>query len=317
MNNNNLPIMIIIAAAAASILSKSSSAFAPRLGNNIFLRRTKALPKPHATKVNVDKVTLNGVDEDEPCLVGGNVVQSCEIIYADDEPHAVKTSMIATKQEEGTQSKLSAATNLGKCICGAGSFALPHVFLDEGVLGGTLAMTICSFLAALTMQSINRSRYLVSRIDGVEPPSSYVALTEMALGEAASKIVFALTIAASLGVCSTYIVFVGQTLASLSADGVSNNIIHSIAPNVDVRTWEIITAATVYPLSLIRNYGVFAFTSALGVTAVLGGIATTLAYGIFVDPGRGILEALSTVTGLKMWPDSIADAFGGSFGTIA
>jgi amino acid permease len=86
----------------------------------------------------------------------------------------------------------------------------------------------------------------------------------MALGEGTSNIVFALTLAASLGVCSTYIAFVGQTLASLSADSISNNIVNSMAPDVDERTWELITAATVYPLSLVRNYGVFAFTSALG-----------------------------------------------------
>lgn len=280
----------------------SASAFTPvRLGNNNNLQRTL-----YATKL-----------DDEPCVVGENVVQSCEVIStaSDDESQLlVKRSVTSVG---GTQTKLSAATNLGKCICGAGSFALPHVFLDEGVLGGTLAMTLCGLLAAITMQSINRSRYAVSRIENVDPPSSYVALTEMSLGEGTSNIVFALTLAASLGVCSTYIVFVGQTLASLSADSVSNNIVNSMAPDVDERTWELITAATVYPLSLVRNYGVFAFTSALGVTAVLGGIATTLAYGIFVDPGRGIFEALSAVTELKMWPDSIADAFGGSFGTIA
>eukprot|EP00986_Skeletonema_menzelii_P012525 scaffold6943_cov157-Skeletonema_menzelii.AAC.2 len=281
-------------------VASTSSAFAPgwqvaRINKQI--RSTAAL---YATKIDFD--------DDEPCVVGGNIVQSCEVVSADDQ---------STTRTTGTQSKLSAATNLGKCICGAGSFALPHVFLDEGVFGGTLAMTTCGLLAAITMQSINRSRYTVSRIENVEPPTSYVALTEMALGGSVSKLVFGLTLAASLGVCSTYIVFVGQTLASLSADEVSNNIVHLIAPNVDEKTWEIITAGTVYPLSLIRNYGVFAFTSALGVTAVLGGIATTLVYGVFVDPGLGIFEALSAVTELKMWPDSIADAFGGSFGTIA
>lgn len=256
---------------------------------------------------------IKSTDNDEPCIVGENVVQSCDV----DMISTTDRSNVIQSATRGTQTKLSAATNLGKCICGAGSFAFPHVFLDEGVLGGTLAMTMCGLLAAITMQSINRSRYMASRIANIEPPTSYVALTEIALGGTTSKVVFGLTLAASLGVCSTYIVFVGQTLASLSADEVSNNIVHSIAPNVDERTWEIITATTVYPLSLIRNYGVFAFTSALGVTAVLGGIVTTLVYGVFVDPGLGIFEALSAVTELKMWPDSIADALGGSFGTIA
>ncbi len=302
MNNNNRHRRISVAPAILIAFLSSASAFAPaRLGNNNNLQRT-----------------LYAIElDDEPCVVGENVVQSCEVVSTAEDESQLLVKRSGGTSVEGTQTKLSAATNLGKCICGAGSFALPHVFLDEGVLGGTLAMTLCGLLAAITMQSINRSRYTVSRIENVDPPSSYVALTEMALGEGTSNIVFALTLAASLGVCSTYIVFVGQTLASLSADSISNNIVNSLAPDVDERTWELITAATVYPLSLVRNYGVFAFTSALGVTAVLGGIATTLAYGIFVDPGRGIFEALSAVTELKMWPDSIADAFGGSFGTIA
>ena len=292
-------------AVAVTALAATSSAFAPahQVGRSKQIRSTAATL--YATKVDI-------ITDDEPCVVGENVVQSCEVVLSTDDP-----STATITRTEGTQTKLSAATNLGKCICGAGSFALPHVFLDEGVLGGTLAMTMCGLLAAITMQSINRSRYTVSRIENVEPPTSYVALTELALGGNVSKLVFTLTLAASLGVCSTYIVFVGQTLASLSADEVSNNVVHMIAPNVDERTWEIITAGTVYPLSLIRNYGVFAFTSALGVTAVLGGIATTLVYGVLIDPGLGIVEALSAVTELKMWPDSIADAFGGSFGTIA
>lgn len=296
-----------ISAAAAILIallsSREASAFSPvLLGRNNNLRRTL-----YAIKL-----------DDEPCVVGENVVQSCEVISTANDDESQLLGKRSATSVGGTQTKLSAATNLGKCICGAGSFALPHVFLDEGVLGGTLAMTLCGLLAAITMQSINRSRYAASRIENVEdPPASYVALTEMALGEKTSNLVFALTLAASLGVCSTYIAFVGQTLAQLSADSVSHNIVNAIAPSVDEKTWELITAATVYPLSLVRNYGVFAFTSALGVTAVLGGIATTLAYGIFVDPGRGIIEALSAVTELKMWPDSIADAFGGSFGTIA
>jgi amino acid permease len=81
--------------------------------------------------------------------------------------------------------------------------------------------------------------------------------------------------------------------------------------------WQLIAATIVLPLSLIRNYGVFAFTSALGVVAVLGGMIATVAYGVFVDPGGGFVEAIAAASQSKMWPDSFQDAFGGSFGTIA
>ena len=229
----------------------------------------------------------------------------------------VSEDMITNSNIQGTQSQTSASINLGKCICGAGSFALPHVFLTEGVLGGTIAMSVCALLASLTMQSLNDSRSLLPEIDQNNTPSTYVELAQRSLGSNASKLVFTLTIAASLGVCSTYIVFIGQILASLSEDAVSNNIVHTLAPNVSQFNWEVATVLTLLPLTLVRNYGIFAFTSALGVTAVLGGIITTLAYGLVVDPGGGIETALSSIQSLKMWPDSIQDAFGGSFGTIA
>lgn len=248
--------------------------------------------------------------DDEPCLTGNNIVDSCDTIYPS------SSSDVSLVESAGTQSKLSASINIGKCICGAGSFALPHVFLNEGVLGGTLAMLICGYLAMCTMQSINHSRSLVINLEK-KVPKSYVELAELSLGKYAAKVVFALTLAASLGVCSTYIVFIGQTMASLSMG--ENNFFGGVLSNIpnDVKSWEIITAATVLPLSLIRNYGIFAFTSALGVSAVVGGMMVTLAYGVWVDPGGGIGEALLAVERLRMWPDSFENAFGGSFGTIA
>lgn len=285
------------AAVILSALTRSTTGWAPSTSR----RCTPWFPnKPIGHHLQIKSQRF---DNDDPCLPGDNIVDSCTIITYE------------TTKQTGTQTKLSAATNLGKCICGAGSFALPHVFLKEGVLGGSLALTACAYLATLTMQSINNSRSFLEATK--EPPTSYVELAEMSMGKFTSKIVFGLTIAASLGVCSTYIAFIGQTLASLSMDAESGNIVHNLFPNIGEVTWEISTALLVFPLSLVRNYGVFAFTSALGVTAVLGGILTTLAYGIAVDPGGGIMTALEVVPELKMWPESLADAFGGSFGTLS
>ena len=67
----------------------------------------------------------------------------------------------------------------------------------------------------------------------------------------------------------------------------------------------------------MRSYKILAFTSALGVVAVLGGIIVTLANGILQDPGGGITVALQHVAQQKMFPTSLAAAFGGSFGTVA
>eukprot|EP00566_Odontella_aurita_P012374 CAMPEP_0113530386 /NCGR_PEP_ID=MMETSP0015_2-20120614/2910_1 /TAXON_ID=2838 /ORGANISM="Odontella" /LENGTH=485 /DNA_ID=CAMNT_0000429101 /DNA_START=321 /DNA_END=1778 /DNA_ORIENTATION=+ /assembly_acc=CAM_ASM_000160 len=234
----------------------------------------------------------------EFCEIGVNAVEECNSIT-------------------GTESQFSAATNLGKCICGAGSFALPHVFLEEGVLGGTLAITTCGVLAAYTIQSLSRSKAIASAELGAKPVTSYVELAESALGKNAANLVFTLTLCASIGVCSTYLVFIGQTLESLSCDASSGNIIRQLFPDTSEFAWEAGAAAVLYPLSLIRDYSVFAFTSALGVFAVVGGILVTLASGIFVDPGGGLGVAIESIENLRMWPESLADAFGGSFGTIA
>ena len=282
----------------------------------------RAVPKTIDVDVGLDLLPSE-IDVDEPCLVGGNVVSSCVIV--DD---GGTTLRAAGGGGGGTQGKLSATVNLGKCICGAGSFALPYVFLKEGVVGGTLAMLLCGYLAAFTMRSINESRMYAAAAmatasdDGSVPPppsapSSYVELAEVALGGPASRAVFALTLAASLGVCSTYIAFVGGTMASLSSDPDSTGVVRSLAPDVGEQAWSAAAAAIVLPLSSIRNYGAFAFTSALGVFAVLGGMIVTLAYGIFVDPGGGVEAAVSAASHSRMWPISYRDAFGGSFGTIA
>ena len=162
--------------------------------------------------VDIENVSLfDKTDDDEPCLAGDNVVASCVITSIDGVRETDPPRIIGVAG--GTQNKLSATINLCKCICGAGSFALPYVFLKDGVIGGTLLMLFCGYLAAFTMKSLNQSRTMISMDEGI-PPTSYVELTDITLGTMASRAVFALTLAASLGVCSTYLVFIGQTLAS-------------------------------------------------------------------------------------------------------
>ena len=300
----SVPLLLLLAAAP-------SVAFAPH--RNVVHSRSYSAAKtshqqpwwrhPHASKAaisqSMERMIIAAAPKDDDsdilCEVGINAVSTCETVPA-------------------TQSQLSAATNIGKCICGAGSFALPHVFLEEGVLGGTLAITVCAALATYTMHSLADSRALASR---TAPIRSYVELAENALGTKASMLVFTLTLCASIGVCSTYLVFIGQTLESLSNDVTSANIIRQLLPDVSECYWEAGAAAVLYPLSLLRNYGIFAFTSALGVLAVVGGIMVTLASGLLVDPGGGLGVAMSAIGSCRMWPDSLSDAFGGSFGTIA
>ena len=215
-------------------------------------------------------------------------------------------------------------------------------------LGGTLALTACGGLATLTMHSLADSKQKASEFilleneflrekeseneneseneivenesetaeNDLQPVTSYVQLARVALGESAAKVVFALTLSASIGVCSTYLVFIGSTLESMSSDVETMNIVRQYLPDISKSSFELAAAAILFPLSCIRDYSVFAFTSALGVFAVVGGILVTLAYGILVDPGGGLSVAIESIETLPMWPTSLSSAFGGSFGTI-
>jgi len=249
-----------------------------------------------ATVQPLEMEELLQLGDDEICEVGVNTVEQCDTI-------------------DGKLSQLSTSTNLAKCICGAGSFALPHVFYEEGVIGGTVALILCAYLSTLTMKSLADSKQVASA-SSFTPITSYVQLARVTLGERAANLVFILTLSASLGVCSTYLVFIGQTLESMSFDTTTMNIVRQVAPNVSEFNWEVVACSILYPLSLIRDYRIFSFTSALGVFAVLGGIITTLIYGIYVDPGGGLEVSFNAIGSLSMWPRSVADAFGGSFGTI-
>ena len=306
-SNNNNDIELI---SSQSSLQGTRDSTRSRSSNSII--GNEVLPE-ETTLLLQDVNDNNNEDDDNLCELGMNIVDECSTLPSTD----------------GTESKLSVSTNLAKCICGAGSFALPKVFLEEGILGGLVAITVCGVLCTVTMQSLSDSKLKASSLSstgGGSAVTSYVQLAKVSgLGNSAAKVVFILTLCASLGVCSTYLVFIGQTLESMSYDdtvslvqGQGPNIVRLVAPDISRSTWEFYAAIILLPLSLIRDYSIFAFTSALGVFAVVGGIVVTLAYGIFVEPGNGLASIISydTVRALPMWPQSIGTAFGGSFGTI-
>ena len=244
------------------------------------------------------------------------------------------------QQSGGTASHWAVTMNLAKCICGAGSFALPHVFRHQGILGGLISMTVCGILSTATMEWLMQARLRC----GILPSSSgcastttaasaedlsYVQLARAVLGHRVAQVVFVLTLAASWGVCSTYVVFIGQTMESLTRASSSssstvpedevtlstNNFVQQVFPNVSCTTWEVaITFFVLYPLSCISDYSIFAFTSTLGVLSVLGGILVTLIHGLWVDPGWD--RAMYGLQNLRWWPKS-GVALGSSLGTMA
>ena len=64
--------------------------------------------------------------------------------------------------------------------------------------------------------------------------TSDVELVEVALNKNVANLVFCLTLSDSVRVCSTYLVFIGQTLSSLSNDAESLNIVRRFLPDVPI-----------------------------------------------------------------------------------
>jgi hypothetical protein len=129
----------------------------------------------------------------------------------------------AAKMTGTTQ--LDAAFSIAKAIVGAGSFALPWVFKNEGVLGGTSSLLISALLSSVTIKSIAQSKVEVEARTG-KRGLTYVDVARESVGEAGATLVFVFTLMASMLVCSSYIAFVGSTVAGMSAQ--DGNIVQTV-----------------------------------------------------------------------------------------
>ena len=118
---------------------------------------------------------INDYDlDDEICAVGGtNDFSNCNAVPA-------------------TESHLFHTTNLMKYICGAGSFSLPYVFLDQEITCSILALGLCGMLASITMKSLHRSKTVTQTV-------SYVELETSVLGEDRGHLVLEFTLEVILG----------------------------------------------------------------------------------------------------------------------
>ncbi len=126
-----------------------------------------------------------------------------------------------------TSTSAAASFNLAKAIVGAGSFSLPYVLRNEGLLGGLGTIVLCAVLASYTMKSMIESKNEVELRTG-QTGLSYVETTRLALGDSGARVVFTLTAMASLPVCASYRAFIGSTLGSMAAQ--DGNVLNSLIP---------------------------------------------------------------------------------------
>ena len=180
----------------------------------------------------------------------------------------------------------AASFNLAKAIVGAGSFSLPYVCKNQGVLGGLCTIVGCAILASYTMQSLIASKDEVERRTGLRG-LSYVDATRLTLGSSAAQLVFALTAMASFLVCASYLAFIGSTLATMSAQ--EGNFLSNIVPaGTSKEAFETAAAAVLLPICCLRDFRFLSFTSVLGIVSVVAACATVIVDGLIT---QGSLES--------------------------
>ena len=97
-----------------------------------------------------------------------------------------------------------ATFSIVKGVAGAGIFALPFAFLQAGLVGGVLGVTLLAFLSASSIKLLVRVKRRVFGSHAV----TYLDVAERVLGEEAGKLVTVAVVACSLGVSTAYLDFI-------------------------------------------------------------------------------------------------------------
>lgn len=155
-------------------------------------------------------------------------------------------------------SEVLTGANIAKAVVGAGSFALPLACKNEGLAGGILTILFAGVLASKTMKSLMESRATVEERLGITG-ASYVDVAREVLGKGGSNLVFGMTMASSIGVCSAYIAFIGSTLSLISSQ--DGTLVNSLAPNWTPLQFEILAAAAISPVTMLRSFSFLSLTS--------------------------------------------------------
>ena len=164
----------------------------------------------------------------------------------------------AEEEEDGAASWV-AFVNATKCFAGASSFELPFALVEAGLLSGTIGIVVFAVLSYAVFCTMVECGHLVR---GSDRPS-FLQIGTAAFGPYLGRgaILFGM-LAMTLGVCGTYLDFIGQTLSSL------------LTPSFPwLKQWlcTLLVLPFATALSLVRSQRAMAITSVLGIIAVLLG----------------------------------------------
>ncbi len=177
---------------------------------------------------------------------------------------------------EGGTSDWEVGVSLAKAIMGAGSFALPWAFSKMGYLAGPLVLV--TFLG-LSVHSIGLlvdcARWL--RTSNANRSNSYVDVARATFGRTGAALAYASSIASSIGVCGSYLVFIAVNLLALlgseSDDASSERRLFLLL------VWVVALPIAVL-LSSVKDPKRFAAVSMWGDLSVVAGMLAVVIYGL-------------------------------------
>lgn len=203
-------------------------------------------------------------------------------------------------------SVMSATVTLTQNILGAGVLAMPFAFKSAG-LGGATALFV--LIVVMTIFSMGVLVILSNQLQDC----SYKGAAVQTVGNRVAMVIEACVLCFCLGVCTCYIVLLGDFL-------------HDLGIHFDLGDWAtrkifmvLATAVVCWPLSCARSLGMLKYSSFLGVSSVLfAAFAVVKRYtdGTYTNPEMSNPELLNISTLGQCFP-ILVGAFGSHFNVPA
>eukprot|EP00755_Sulcionema_specki_P030571 Sspe_Gene.94677::Locus_67024_Transcript_1_1_Confidence_1.000_Length_1169::g.94677::m.94677/K14209/SLC36A, PAT; solute carrier family 36 (proton-coupled amino acid transporter) len=174
-----------------------------------------------------------------------------------------------------------ALLNLTKAFLGAAGFALPWALQQGGLVAGCVSLVIFGMISANTLKQLQHCRAILSSPRWLPSPivdPTYVDIGREAFGVWGGRIVIFGIVAMSLGVCASYLVFVGTTFHSVLAHfGVEALTPKTFLPSMAVPLFAWMPLAAI--IALLADYRRLAFTSVVGLVMIFSAMVLVTVYG--------------------------------------
>ena len=174
---------------------------------------------------------------------------------------------MSSNTESGTFHTLS---NICKCFAGAASFELPWAFKQAGAVLAGISLILLAIMTNYTLKWLAMCGHYHPRI--VKP--TYPEIAQHAFGKIGFIIAWFGILAMTIGVCGSYLVFIGSEMSKLLKGAFPNDnfVINTFTSSVCT----LLTAIPIIFLSWMRSYRFLVPTSQLGLVALIFALIVTM-----------------------------------------